>query len=410
LNADATPLSCDVVVVGGGMVGCVLACGLAREGISVIVVERQAPATKWPADEIDLRVSALTRASQRILQNLGAWDEMARLRVSPYRGMSVWDAGGSGSIRFDAADVGEPDLGHIVENRVTRLALWRQLEALGSARLLVPETVSRLDLAGRTLLLASGRRIHAKLIVAAEGASSPLREMAEIPSRGWDYDQHAIVATVRTEVDSGEVARQRFTAAGPLALLPLNDGRSSIVWSTTPGEADRLLALDEADFCDELARASEYVLGRVEWVGPRGAFPLRLRHAERYVREGLALIGDAAHGIHPLAGQGVNLGFLDAAVLRDVVVEAVASGRDPGALAMLRRYERARKGGNLEMLAAMDLFKRLFSNDNRPLSRLRNLGLTLADRSGPLKRLVVRQAMGLSGERPSLARPSTDAR
>ncbi|MCB1760290.1 MAG: UbiH/UbiF/VisC/COQ6 family ubiquinone biosynthesis hydroxylase [Gammaproteobacteria bacterium] len=386
------------------MVGCLLACSLAREGISVVVVERQSPASEWPDDEIDLRVSALTRASQRILDNLGAWEEMVRLRVSPYHGMFVWDQGGSGSIRFDAAEVAEPDLGHIVENRVTRLALWHQLEALESARLLVPDTVSRLDLERRTLLLASGRSLRARLIVAAEGVNSPLREMAEIASRGWDYDQHAIVATIRTEVDSGGVARQRFMPAGPLALLPLNDGRSSIVWSTSPAEAERLLALEETEFCSELAQASEYVLGRVEWVGPRGAFPLRLRHAERYVREGLALIGDAAHGIHPLAGQGVNLGFLDAAMLRDVVVDALATGRDPGAFAVLRRYERARKGGNLEMLAAMDLFKRLFSNDYRPMAQLRNLGLTLADRSGPLKRIVVQRAMGLSGERPSLAK------
>lgn len=397
---------CQVAVVGGGMVGAAVAAGLAQKGFRVALVERQAPPRDWPADEVDLRVSALTRASQRVLQNLNAWPRMQALRVSPYRAMEVWDATGSGRIRFDAAEIGEPDLGHIVENRVTRLALWEQIEADGQVELICPDSVARLDLQdpGPALELSSGRRLEAELVVGAEGAHSPLREMAGIGSSGWAYDQHAIVATIWPERHHGETARQRFMPTGPLALLPIDDGRCSIVWSTSPEQAERLMALDDEAFCNALTEASERVLGRIRRVGPRGVFPLRLRNADRYVQSGLALVGDAAHGIHPLAGQGVNLGFLDAATLVDVLDQARRAGRPLGSLKTLRRYERARRSADMEMLALMDLFKRLFSNELPPVRLLRNLGLSLANASGPIKGLLVRRAMGLTGELPSLAR------
>ncbi|MET0023340.1 MAG: UbiH/UbiF/VisC/COQ6 family ubiquinone biosynthesis hydroxylase [Sedimenticola sp.] len=399
-------LRCDVLVAGGGMVGSALGCALAAEGFKVAVIELREPTHDWPDDEVDLRVSALTRASQQILQNLDAWERMGQLRTSPYRGMHVWDAGGGGSIRFDAAEIGEPDLGHIVENRVTQLALWERLGTLESAHRLCPDSIERIELQQHPVkaVLKSGLVVEADLVVAAEGASSPVREMAGIASSGWAYDQHAIVATIWTEVLSGEVARQRFMSTGPLAFLPLDDGRVSIVWSTSPDEAERLMALDDQAFCRELTEASERMLGEVTRIGPRGAFPLKLRNADEYVRAGLALVGDAAHGIHPLAGQGVNLGFLDMAQLVDVLLEARKSGRELGSMATLRRYERARKGANMGMLGAMDMFKRLFSNRNRPLTLARNLGLSLANGAGPLKHLIIRRALGLVGELPSLAR------
>ncbi len=399
-------MRCQVAVVGGGMVGAALAAGLSQQGFQVTLLERQPPAREWPADEVDLRVSALTRASERVLENLDAWPRMAARRVSPYRAMEVWDATGGGRIRFDAADIGEPDLGHIVENRVTRLALWERMEADGRVRIVAPATVTALDNGddGAALTLEGGRRLRAELVVGAEGANSPLREMAGIASSGWAYDQHAIVATVWPERHHGDTARQRFMPSGPLALLPIDDGRCSIVWSTAPAEAERLMALDDAAFCEALGDASERVLGRILRIGPRGVFPLRLRNADHYVQPGLALVGDAAHGIHPLAGQGVNLGFLDAAELVDVLVAARRAGRPLGGMPTLRRYERARRSADMEMLALMDLFKRLFSNDLPPLRLLRNLGLRLADASGPLKGLLVRRAMGLAGELPSLAR------
>ena len=398
----------DVTVAGGGMVGCALCCALAGIGLRVALVETRPPEGDWPAGEVDLRVSALTRASQRILANLGAWDAIVALRASPYREMEVWDAGGRGRIHFDAADVGEPDLGHIVENRVIRRALWERLAGLDGVTLHAPDEVVDIgegEGGSRELRLASGRRLQTRLLVGAEGARSPVREMAGIHSTGWSYEQKAIVATVETEIDHGEVARQRFMPEGPLALLPINDGRCSIVWSTTPARADELLGLDDAAFCRALTAASDGVLGEVLAVGPRGGFPLALRHADSYIAPRLVLVGDAAHGVHPLAGQGVNLGFLDAAVLADVLDEAKRAGRPVGGRPTLRRYERARKGGNIAMLGAMDLFKRLFGNDRVPLVLLRNLGLTAADRAGPLKQALTRRAMGLSGELPRLAQP-----
>lgn len=400
---------CDVAIVGAGMVGGVLGCALASQGFTVVLVEQREPDTDWPRDDVDQRVSALTRASQHILANLGVWDRMSEMRVSPYRGMRVWDATGNGSIEFDAAEIGEPDLGHIVENRVTQLALWKRLGEFSGVCRLCPDSVHRLELGGERpwLELNSGRRVEADLIVAADGANSAVRKLAGITCSGWSYHQHAIVATVEPEKHHGKIARQRFMPNGPLAFLPIDNGSCSIVWSTLPEHAGFLMVLDEAGFCRELEIASQGVLGRMSRVGPRALFPLSLRHAQRYLADGVVLIGDAAHGVHPLAGQGVNLGFLDAAVLADVLGDARERGHPLGCRATLRRYERSRKGHNLEMLALMDLFKRVFSNEYQPLILLRNLGLNLADASGPLKRLLVRRAMGLTGELPSLACPFT---
>ena len=405
--AEATD-SFDVVIVGGGMVGSALACALALEGFSIALVESREPVRNWPEGELDLRVSALTRASQRILHNLGVWERMAEMRVSPYREMHVWDAGGSGSIHFDSAEIGEPDLGHIVENRVTQLALWDRLGGLPEVRRFCPAAVSAIDLHQNrpTATLEDGDILQADLLVAADGARSALRGMAGIVTQGWAYGQHAVVANVRPEESHRETAWQRFMPSGPLAFLPVNDGRCSIVWSTSPLHAKELLALDEAAFCRELGQASEHVLGAILEAGPRAQFPLRLRHAKNYVARGLALVGDAAHTVHPLAGQGVNLGFLDAAALVDILVDATTAGRQPGDLNTLRRYERARKGANMGMLAAMDGFKRLFSNDILPLRLVRNLGLNLTDAATPVKHLITRRALGTLGELPRLARLS----
>ena len=395
----------DLVIVGGGMVGAALACAMAESGLQVCVLESQELQTEWPSEEIDLRVSALSRASQRILHNLGVWERMAQLRVSPYTDMQVWDAGGKGSIQFSAADIGEPNLGHIVENRVTQLALWERLAQLSNATILCPARLSRLEFgASPRLWLDDGRILQTSLIVGADGRDSQVRKMAGIGTQGWDYDQHAIVATVRPQLHHQFTARQRFMPTGPLALLPILDGRCSIVWSTSPLQAQELMGLSDEAFCEVLSLASERVLGAMLELGPRGLFPLRLGHAETYIREGLALVGDAAHAIHPLAGQGVNLGFLDAATLSEVLIGAKTAGRKLGAWTTLRRYERARKGDNLGMLAAMDLFKRFFSNEILPIQLLRNFGLTLVDHAGPMKDLIIRRAMGLTGELPELAR------
>lgn len=426
-------VSYDVIIVGGGMVGSALGCALGDLGLRVAVVEAREPPATWPADSVDARTSALTRASENILRNLRVWDRMAAMRVSTYREMHVWDEAGLGEIHFDSAEIGEPNLGHIVENRVIQKALWARLGEIEAVERICPAQVAGLDLGGECPVLMLGvgdrgqgtapasdtdgsvdlaspvgappsaRSIRAELVVAADGAQSALRTLAGLGTRGWAYDQHAVVAIVRPARHHRDTAWQHFLPTGPIALLPIDDGRCSLVWSTAPAHAAALEAMPDAEFCRAVTGATQARLGDILEAGPRAVFPLRLQHAENYVEPGLALVGDAAHAIHPLAGQGVNLGLLDAATLADVLAQARLRGRPLGAMATLRRYERARKGANLAMMGAMDLFKRLFSNDNAALSAARNLGLRAADIATPVKHAIMRRALGVSGERPSLA-------
>ncbi|WP_145151911.1 2-octaprenyl-3-methyl-6-methoxy-1,4-benzoquinol hydroxylase [Pseudomonas oryzihabitans] len=401
----------DLVIVGAGMVGSALALALADSGLSVVLLDR-GPLTPG-AVESDLpfepRVSALSLASQRILQRLDAWDGILARRVSPYQAMHVWDGSGTGAVHFDAASVHAEVLGHIVENRVVQDAL---LERLAEANvLLLPE--ARLELLRRSgdqwlVQLAGDRQIRAPLVVAADGATSAARRLAGLETREWDYLHHAIVTSVRCAESHQRTAWQRFTDDGPLAFLPLDRGGDtrwcSIVWSCTPKQGERLMALDDAAFCQALGEAFEHRLGRVECSDTRLCIPLRQRHAKRYVEPGLALIGDAAHVIHPLAGQGVNLGFLDAAVLAEELRHAQARGESIAEQRVLERYERRRMPHNLAMMAAMEGFQRLFQDDRLPLRWLRNAALKQVDRHFEAKALFVRRALGLSGDVPELAK------
>lgn len=399
-------MSSDVLIVGGGMVGAALACALGRAGFQVDLLEQRRPDCRWPREEYDIRVSAISRASRNIFHHIGAWEGMAARRVTPYERMCVWESGGA-SIQFDAAELGEPELGHIIENSVIQCALWDEIERLERITVLDPSTILSLHLddAQPYLLLKGGRKQEARLIVAADGGRSVLRELAGIPVSGWDYDQTAVVCTVRAERGNQSTAWQRFMPSGPLALLPMEEELFSIVWSTLPEQAAELLELPEEAFDEALTLASESRLGQLSLIGERGAFPLRLQHANRYIQPGLALVGDAAHVIHPLAGQGVNLGLMDMAALVDVLRSARERNRPLGAEITLRKYERSRKGDNIAMQAAMDLFKRLFSNDILPLKVTRNLGMGLADNLTPVKRLLARNALGTLGETPQLAKP-----
>lgn len=403
-----TELNADIAVVGGGMVGAALACGLARQGFQVALLELNEPVEDWPMDSYDLRVSAITRASQHIFEHLHAWQGMLDRRATPYQRMQVWDATGNGRIQFDAADIAEPELGHIIENRVIQRSLWDQLQQLDRVQLMCPARVEGLTTdkdSNSILTLKDGGQLHTSLVVAADGANSALREMAGIGTRGWLYDQTAVVATVQAEYGHKDTAWQKFMPTGPLALLPTGKDLFSIVWSTSPEQATELIEMPEQDFNALLTQASEQRLGELTLQGQRGAFPLRLQHADTYIRPGLALVGDAAHVIHPLAGQGVNLGLLDAATLIDVLVEARTRKRVLGSFSNLRRYERARMGDNMLMQGAMDGFKRLFSNQVVPLQLVRNLGLGMVDHAAPIKRMIARQALGTTGELPSLAKP-----
>ena len=396
----------DVIIAGGGMVGLVLANALAEHKLSIAIVESSEHKPAWNKEQFDLRTSAITRASQRILENIGVWSTMAAMRISPFREMHVWDATGDGSIHFDSADIGQDCLGHIIENSVIQLALYQQLQKRENVHWHQP--AQPLELAFNdgdvSLQLDNDTMVNARIIIGADGGQSWIRQQAGIAVQGTDYKQHAVVATVKSERYHQDTAWQRFMPTGPLAFLPLTEGYSSIVWSTTPEHAASLIAIDDDTFKKALAEAFEFKLGDIIETSPRAGFPLRSQHARQYVQQRLALIGDAAHTIHPLAGQGANLGFADAATLAEVITDATQAGKDIGDYYVLRRYERWRKGENLAMLSAMTGFKSLFGNKNIFLKTIRNTGLNLTDSITPIKNIIIRHAMGLEGDLPKLAR------
>ncbi|WP_457970664.1 2-octaprenyl-3-methyl-6-methoxy-1,4-benzoquinol hydroxylase [Pseudomonas sp. R4-84] len=401
----------DLLIVGAGMVGSALALALQGSGLQVLLLDGS-PMSVKPFDAqaaFEPRVSALSAASQRILERLGVWDGITGRRASPYTDMHVWDGSGTGQIHFSAASLHADVLGHIVENRVVQDALLDRLHDCDLG-LLANARLEQMRRSGDDwlLTLADGRTLRAPLVIAADGANSAVRRLTGVATREWDYLHHAIVTSVRSARPHRTTAWQRFTDNGPLAFLPLaREGQEdwcSIVWSTTPDEAQRLMALDDTVFCNELERAFEGRLGTVLSADPRLCVPLRQRHAKRYVAEGLALIGDAAHTIHPLAGQGVNLGLLDAAVLAEVLLQAAGRGERLADVKVLSRYERRRMPHNLALMAAMEGFERLFQADPLPVRWLRNAGLKLVDRLPEAKALFVREALGLTGDLPELAR------
>jgi 2-octaprenylphenol hydroxylase len=384
----------DVVVVGGGVAGAATALALSRHGFDVALVEKGAAPAPWQAASYDARVYAIAPGSVRFLQQLGAWGSMAAQRVSPYVRMQVWEGSPEQGLCFDAAELAVPQLGHIVEDNLMRAALWGTLA--GVARMTGAQVTGLSLVAGRPrLALGNGEALEADLVVAAEGADSPLREWAGIDVGGWSYPQRSIVANVTTERPHRGTAYQRFMPSGPLAFLPLADGRSSIVWSTDTAEAQELMAADDAEFRERLADAFQHHLGAITAIDRRHAFPLRLLHAQQYAAPGVALVGDAAHVIHPMAGQGLNLGLADVEALVAVLVEARRDQRPLGALRVLKRYERARKADNVEALVLVDGLHRLFRLGAPELGGLRALGLSLVGRAGMVKNALAKRAMGI---------------
>jgi 2-octaprenylphenol hydroxylase len=396
----------EVIVVGGGMVGAAAACALAHGGIDVALLDRHNPERQWPKEPIDNRVSALTKASQNILEMLGAWPGMVRRGVCAYRDMRVWDARGDGELHFDCADTEFSELGHLVENRVTVAALWDVLDTLPSAHCITPAKVADMQLTdnGRLIRLEGGRRLEADLVIAADGRESALRKMAGIDVTGWDYDQDGLVATVTTEKSHQATAWQRFLEEGPLAFLPLDNGQSSIVWTLSTKTAKSYLALNDNDFLQALEQASGGILGKMLAVGPRAAVPLRFQYANRYTDRHLALIGDAAHAMHPLAGQGANAGLLDAAAIAELVIEAKQQRRPLSGSGYLRRYERWRKGDNLMMMASMDVLNKTYGVSSPSFISLRSAGMNWINHTAIVKAYFNHYAMGLREDLPRLAK------
>lgn len=399
----------DVAIVGAGMVGQALAATLAAasSGLRIALVDpalargvELPESSQTDVDQWDLRVSALTARSQSMLEACGAWQYLRPARCKPYRHMTVWDADGTGQVEFDCTDLHAPCLGHIVENRETLAALDTVVrEQTDIQRISQPvNAIDNQTPDGYTpVLLADGTGLEAKLVVGADGAHSRVRQWAGIATREWNYDHHAIVATVKTEHSMQQTAWQRFRPQGPLALLPLagSDQLASIVWSTVPEEAEQLMQLDDDGFCKALTAAFEGRVGAIEAVSERQSIPLRQRHAKHYSLPGVVLVGDAAHTIHPLAGQGVNLGFKDVEVLAEEILAAHKRGVSPGHELVLARYQRRRQADNLTTMAAMEGFKRLFAAEAPAIRLLRNIGLKQFDRLVPVKQHVMMAAMGL---------------
>ena len=396
-----------MVIAGAGIAGAAMACALRGGGLHIAVVEASPICTRIEGgvegvDGFDARVSAITPASQDFLEQLGAWDAVQRQRACAYTHMQVWDGEGTGAIEFQAGEVQQPCLGHIVENRVLSAALTAPLMAAPDLTLFNPSRIEKLQRARPGPLrvgLDDGRELSCALLVAADGALSRLRQMGEFETREWDYGHQALVCAVETRLSHRHTAYQRFMSSGPLAFLPLPEsaGRHycSIVWSIDSGRVAVLLEMDDGEFLRELQRAFENRLGQLPACSRRLAFPLRQRHALDYVQTGMALVGDAAHTIHPLAGQGVNLALQDVKALSAQVLSAHESGQNPGELHLLKRYQRQRKSDNLLMMAAMDGFKRLFEKESLALRLLRGTGMRLVHRAGPLKRELMRHAMGI---------------
>jgi len=395
----------DVIVIGGGMVGAGFTALLKDSGLSIAVIEA-GPKPQLP-NEYALRVSAINAGSDRLLRKLNAWEIIVKHRVSPYYRMVVWDAGSSGSIYFDAGEYAEPYLGHIVENDLIVAALWAVLESADNIEILQGDSLQKFEYhqSGMDVELASGSKISAQLLVGADGGTSRVRQLAGIDISSKSYDQVGIVATVHTGESHQATAWQRFLQTGPVAILPLADGSCSIVWSCDSAKADQLLYLDSESFERSLYDATENRLGEIKLLSDRQGFQLRYSHAHRYIAERLALIGDAAHIVHPLAGQGVNLGFADAAALAQTILQSQQQRKtDWYSYSMLRSFERWRKGENQVSLSTMDTFKRVFGDTRSPVRALRGIGLDIADSVSPLKRTLMGRALGIEGDLPDVMR------
>lgn len=393
----------DVIVVGAGVTGltvaALLAGGSQPEDLRITLLDASARPEYEPADDVGLRVSAISMGSATLLDAIGAWPIVEATRVSAFDHMRVWDEAaspdGPSTLRFDADEFAVPHLGYIVENGLLQHALMSVLDQTRVAYRFDTRFES-LESCGRgyEVILDDGERLYADLVIAADGARSRVRTSAGIDLNTHAYEQTAFVTHVETQKPHAETAWQRFLRSGPIGLLPLADGRVSVVWTTTPAEAQSAQDCSDDALGSMLSYATDYVLGDLTVAGPRGTFPLVAQHAQQYVTHGIALIGDAAHTVHPLAGQGANLGLADASTLADVILDAQSNGEYAADRPVLRRYERARKGENAAMMHFMTGLNRLFASDSVLLGEIRRAGMTLFNRSGPIRQRIVKVALG----------------
>jgi 2-octaprenylphenol hydroxylase len=400
----------DIVIVGGGTVGLTQALALKNSGLSVAVVESHV-SQSMPSGDPQLRVTALTLASENILYNLGAWQHLNAQRMCSYVNMQVWDQDSFGKIEFSASQVQKKQLGHIVENQAIRHSLWTQAQNSQHIELLVPKKIKQLAFGQQEcfITLDDSSQLTARLVIGADGANSIVKKQANFAQTFWDYDQNAIVATVKTVLPHNHTARQVFTPCGPLAFLPLWDAHHcSIVWSQDEPRAAELLTLSHQEFNKALTAAFDCTLGLCELVSDRQSYPLKMRYTRQWVDNRVAIIGDAAHTIHPLAGQGANLGISDAVALAEQIIKLVEQNKDFGLAKNLRPFERWRKTEAVKMVATMEGFKRLFAGDEPVKKLIRDSGLRLANYSTVTKQKIIQHAMGLDGELPELAKMRTD--
>ena len=404
----------DVLIVGAGMVGLTLALALRKQGQLKVAIADMVNITEL-SEQPDVRVSAINAASEQIFINLAVWPLIQAQRLQPYQHMHVWDKAGYGKLDFDFNDLANTNstdssgqhLGHIIENNVIRNALWQKAQADNGITFFTDQALNSIGV-GSSEVFASfntGIPITAKIVVGADGANSWVRKQMNMPIAFRDYDHHALVATVKCEQGHQNTAWQVFLPTGPLAMLPLfKKDLCSIVWSTSPDDAQRLSELDESTFAKELTAALDGKLGPITLASKRYTYPLMMRLAHDFFKDKVVLIGDAAHTIHPLAGQGVNLGLLDAAALAQTLCENVNNVNDSGKA--LKAFSRWRKSEATEMVVAMEAIKQVFSPQHQASQLLRGLGMTLLNNFAPAKKLLIQQALGHKSNLPVLAQKS----
>ena len=402
----------DVVVVGAGIVGATTALCLAQLDINILILDAGKPC-KWETSDINPRVSAINIASENVFKHLNVWQEIRTRRLTAFNKMSVWESGACGQIDFAAADIAQPHLGHVIENDVIIKSLQKEIAKRRNITIKFATRITELDRAYESanpssirLALSDGQHIDAQLLVAADGAHSFTRELAGLDTRSISYEQKAIVARIRTEYPHENTAWQRFIQTGPLAFLPLQDGSCSIVWSCDNDFADKQMQCTDKEFENSLQMAFESRLGKVNLVGDRNCFPLVHLHAPSYISTRVALAGDAAHVVHPLAGLGANLGILDAACLFDVLQQAKLTNRDLGNERVLRRYQRWRRSENTLALSTLSGFKHVFGSTSKPIRQFAATGMSVINRFAPVKNRFTRYAVGLGDQVPTIAQAS----